>query len=317
MLWGKNAIFLLRADICHFCISDIFQGKHLAISHHEGSLQIYQPHRDWHCAHIDVVSHFILTYRCGCHCGQGRPHQKACWCQYWGMLAVVPERLSPNIDLVISLKPHGGIFSWVPEVSRSGSSTISHLTSGNPRRRLDWNTSGSPLNCSLIWQHQALLLELWLQQCHQLGWVDLSPVGVLMVFSSLLVVGCHWWGSWDNWFISWHSWWNSWDALLISGHSRWSSWDGWLIGWHSWWHAGSCVWLGKLLGLHSDGLCGPLDLCFWNPLVRLCLFQDGMIAEGGERCHSLSQLLDTSCQMAHFTRMCGLALSAQYYRAWA
>ena len=31
-------------------------------------------------------------------------------------------------------------------------------------------------------------------------------------------------------------------------------------------------------------------------MIRLCLFWDGMIAEGGERLHSPSQLLDTSHQ---------------------
>ena len=36
-------------------------------------------------------------------------------------------------------------------------------------------------------------------------WVDLSQISMLMACSSLYVVGCHWWSSWDGWLIDWHS----------------------------------------------------------------------------------------------------------------
>ena len=69
MLWGKNAIFLLRGDIHHFCVGGIFQGKCLAVSHCEGNLQMYLPHGGHYCAHIDVASCLILMYLRGHHSG--------------------------------------------------------------------------------------------------------------------------------------------------------------------------------------------------------------------------------------------------------
>ena len=84
-------ILSFRADICCFHIGDIFQGKHLAVNCHKGSLQIYQPHGGCHCAHIDVTSHFILAYFHGHHSSHSIPCQKACWCQYWGSADSGPQ----------------------------------------------------------------------------------------------------------------------------------------------------------------------------------------------------------------------------------
>ena len=85
-----------------------------------------------------------------------------------GALAVVPEGSSPINDSVISLKPGGGIFGQAPEVSRSGSSTIQYSCLGEPWDEAGLESSWSPLNCSAIWQCQALLLELQIWQ-HCLG----------------------------------------------------------------------------------------------------------------------------------------------------
>ena len=84
-----------------------------------------------------------------------------------GMLIVVPGGSFPINDSAISLKPDGGIFSWAPEVSTSGSSTTQHSCLGEPQDEAGVESLWSPLSCSSIWWHQALLLlELQLWQHH-------------------------------------------------------------------------------------------------------------------------------------------------------
>ena len=162
-------ILLLRADIYCFHIGDIFKGKHVAVNHHEGSLQIYQSHGGHHCAHVDVTSDFVLAYLHGCHSGHGRPSQKAWWCQYSGNVGSCPWGVISHQWVSNFLKARWWHFSWAPEVSGSWSSTTWHSCQWEHWDEAGLESPWSPLTCSSIRQQWALLLlELQLWQ-HHLG----------------------------------------------------------------------------------------------------------------------------------------------------
>ena len=133
-------ILLLRADICHICIGDIFLGRHLAVNCHEGSPQIYLPHRGHHCVDVDGTSHFILAYLHDR--GHGGPCQKAWQCQSSGDVgSCCWGGHLPSMTWHFP-KARWCVFSWAPEVSGSGSSTTHHAL---PRGALGWGWAGVTL----------------------------------------------------------------------------------------------------------------------------------------------------------------------------